>query len=93
MMPKQKDMELPLLKTLRDFGGQAKANAVYPAMGAHFPDLTPTDIADELDSGGNKWTSRILVVERKYTPPMTTAKKSVMSAIYGKRRATARPCS
>ena len=59
MLPKQVDMELPLLKALQSLGGQPKAQAVYPAIEKHFPDVTPVDLAERLVTGGSKWTNRI----------------------------------
>ena len=38
--PKQRDVEVPLLKALQELGGQGAPQAVYPLVAKHFPDLT-----------------------------------------------------
>jgi hypothetical protein len=40
MIPKQSEIELPLLRALVKLGGQAEANKVYPLVIDSFPDLT-----------------------------------------------------
>jgi restriction system protein len=59
MMPKQQEIEIPLLRTIRDFGGQAPAHKVYAAITSFFSQLTEADLSESLPSGGNKWTNRI----------------------------------
>lgn len=78
MMPKQADIELPLLKTIQTLGGKAKAHAVYPEIQKHFPELTPSDLAETLASGGSKWTNRIQWVRQALV-----AKGEMTSAGYG----------
>lgn len=59
MLPKTKDIEIPLLLSIQKFGGKAKAQDIYPEVRKHFPQLSEADIAEPLPSGGNKWTNRI----------------------------------
>jgi restriction system protein len=58
-LPRLKDIELALLRALVTLGGQAPASKVYPQVTKQFPDLTPEQLAEELSSGGNRWTNRI----------------------------------
>jgi len=59
MLPKTKDVEIPLLLAIQKLGGKAKAQEVYPEVGKYFPELSEADLAEQLPSGGNKWTNRI----------------------------------
>jgi len=59
MLPKQRDVEIALLKTLADLGGRAQTRDIYPRIRSFFPTLTDVDTAETLASGGNKWTNRI----------------------------------
>lgn len=65
MMPKQRDIELPLLAALKGLGGKAKAQDVYAAVTKAFPQMTQADLAEQLQSGGNKWTNRIQWVRQR----------------------------
>jgi restriction system protein len=59
MLPKDSQIETPLLRVLADLGGQARPKEVYPLVTRKFPDLREEDLAETLPSGGNKWTNRI----------------------------------
>ncbi len=60
MMPKQALIEVPLLQVLAEMpGGEAKPSDVYPRLEKRFPELTKADLAEQLDSGGSKWTNRV----------------------------------
>ncbi|MBC8869155.1 MAG: restriction endonuclease [Planctomycetes bacterium] len=59
MMPTQTEVELPLLQTLVDLGGEAKPKDVYPLLTAKFPQLTDEDLAEHLKHGEKKWHNRI----------------------------------
>jgi restriction system protein len=59
MMPNQIEIEIPLLSTLKTLGGKAKPKDVYTELVKAFPALTPSDLAEQLQSGGNRWTNRI----------------------------------
>ena len=58
-MPKQQEIEVPLLAALEKLGGKARPQDVYAAVTKSFPELTEADLAEQLQSGGSKWTNRI----------------------------------
>jgi restriction endonuclease Mrr len=58
MLPKTKDVEVPLLSSIEKLGGKARAHEVYPEVTKHFK-LSEADLAEQLPSGGDKWTNRI----------------------------------
>lgn len=59
-MPKQALVEVPLLQVLAEMpGGEAKPGDIYPRLEKRFPELTKEDLAEQLDSGGGKWTNRV----------------------------------
>ena len=55
--PKQKDIELPLLQVLHDVGGTAKPRDIYPRVAAYFPQLSPEELEQKLESSAStrKW--------------------------------------
>jgi restriction system protein len=55
--PKQGDIEVPLLKALAESGGSAKPQDLYPKVAAYFPELTPEDLEQRLESSAStrKW--------------------------------------
>ena len=55
--PKQSDVEVPLLQVLGDSGGSAEPNEVYPKVATCFPDLTPEEQDQRLESSSatRKW--------------------------------------
>ncbi len=60
MIPKQSEIEIPLLQVLSEItGGQARTRDVYPLLQRRFPNLTPEDLEERLASGTPKWTNRI----------------------------------
>ena len=60
MMPKQSDIELPLLEVLaRLDGGQGRPRDIYPLLQQRFPELTQQDLEERLQSGTPKWTNRV----------------------------------
>lgn len=59
MLPKQKDVEIPLLQVLIELGGQGRAKEIYSLVTKKFPQITERDLTESLPSGGNKWTNRI----------------------------------
>ena len=65
MMPKQRDMEIPLLKCLEEIGGKAKPSEIYTHMRRFFPDLTDLELTETLATGSNKWTNRIQWVRQR----------------------------
>lgn len=59
VMPKQSEMEIPLLEVIVSLGGKARPKEIYPLMADKFPQLTQDDLNMTIASGGNKWTNRI----------------------------------
>ncbi len=55
--PKQSDIEIPLLRVLLDSGGSAAPGEIYPKIAADFPDLTPEEQDQRLESSAatRKW--------------------------------------
>ncbi|MBO8161780.1 MAG: restriction endonuclease [Thermosipho sp. (in: Bacteria)] len=64
-MPKQREIEIPLLQVLFEIGGSGKPSEIYPLVTQKFPQLTQEDLQATLASGGNKWTNRIQWVRQK----------------------------
>jgi restriction system protein len=65
MLPKQKDIEVPLLEVLMALGGQGKPKEIYPLVTKKFPEIREEDLAETLPSGGNRWTNRIQWVRQR----------------------------
>ena len=65
MLPKQKDIEVPLLEVLVKLGGQGKPKEIYPLVTEKFPEIGDADLTETVPSGGNKWTNRIQWVRQK----------------------------
>lgn len=59
MLPKQKDIEIPLLQVLAHLGGQGKPSEIYPLITRSFPNVPPEDFLEQISTGANKWTNRI----------------------------------
>ena len=59
MIPRQADIEVPLLQTLLDLGGKARPKEVLNRILKYFPALTESDRAQVLIGGGNRWENRI----------------------------------
>lgn len=58
-LPRQKDVEIPLLEEIENAGGKAEPQQVYPRVAGHFPQITDTDLKERLESGHNTWTNRV----------------------------------
>ena len=58
-LPTTKDIELPLLREIEAMGGEARPQALYPRVTAHFPQITEADLQETIARGINKWTNRI----------------------------------
>lgn len=65
MLPKQRELELPLLRTLQELGGRARPSEIYPRLRKLFPDVSEADLAATLPSGANKWRNCIAWVRQK----------------------------
>jgi restriction system protein len=59
VLPKQTEIEIPLLKAIKNLGGEAKAKHIYPLVTQEFSDITEADLATTLQSGRLKWKNRI----------------------------------
>jgi restriction system protein len=60
MMPKQSEIEIPLLKVIAGLeGGQGRLRDIYPLLEKWFPSLTKQDLEERLESGTHKWTNRV----------------------------------
>lgn len=59
MFPKQKDIEVPLLRAIIDKGGYAKPKDIYPLVTKEFKCLTKEDLEIRLPRGDNKWKNTI----------------------------------
>lgn len=64
-MPKQTQIELPLLHVLVEIGGKGKPSEIYPLVTKMFPQLTEDDLRLTITSGSNKWTNRIQWVRQQ----------------------------
>ncbi|WP_158221574.1 restriction endonuclease [Terribacillus sp. 7520-G] len=64
-MPKQSEIEVPLLEVLISLGGQGKPKEIYPLVTQKFHNITQEDLDERMESGGNKWTNRIQWVRQK----------------------------
>lgn len=60
-IPKQSDVELPLLRALAEAGGSARPRDLYPRVAAYFPDLTVEEQELRLESSPTtrKWTNLV----------------------------------
>ena len=65
VMPKQSEMEIPLLEVINSLGGQGTPKEIYQLMNKKFSQLTDEDLATKMASGGNKWTNRIQWVRQR----------------------------
>lgn len=65
MLPKQKEIELPLLEALVELGGQGKPKDIYPLVTKRFSTLREEDLAETVPSGENKWTNLIRWTKNK----------------------------
>lgn len=66
-LPREKDIELPLLKALVELGGEARPRDIYPLVTRAFPELTEADLAERTDAGAPRWTNRIQWVRQTLT--------------------------
>lgn len=65
MLPKQNDIEIPLLKVLVELGGQGRPQEIYPLVTEKFSDITADDLNETLQSGGNTWKNRVQWVSQR----------------------------
>lgn len=65
MLPKQSDIQIPLLKCLDEIGGKAKPPEIYPRLLKCFPGITPKDLTQTPASGANKWKNCVAWVRQR----------------------------
>ena len=65
MMPRQSEIEIPLLKALVKLGGEAPSKEVYPHVTEQFPQLTEEDLAARMENGNGVWKNRIQWVRQR----------------------------
>lgn len=65
MLPKQKDIEIPLLKVLVEIGGEGRPKEIYPLVTKKFPEVPSEDFLEQISRGMNKWTNRIQWVRQR----------------------------
>jgi len=80
MIPRDKDIEIPLLEVLLELGGEGKpTQQIYPLVTMKFPQITDEDLAEKLPSGkNNKWTNRIQWIRQQLI-----SKGEMSSPVYG----------
>jgi len=83
MLPKQKEIEIPLLEVLAELGGQGPPKEIYPLVAEKFPEIRDEDLAEAVPSGGNRWTNRI-----QWTRQSLVSKGEMDSPAYGVWRIT-----
>jgi len=59
MFPKDKDVEVPLLKVLLELGGEGKSRDIISLLTKRFPKITKKELEKNLLTGDNKWETRI----------------------------------
>ncbi|MCX6640513.1 MAG: winged helix-turn-helix domain-containing protein [bacterium] len=59
MLPKQKEIEIPLLQVLVELGGEGKPEQIYPRVTERFPSLSKEDLQKTLKKGQIFWINRI----------------------------------
>ena len=58
-LPTQREIEAVLLQAIADVGGSARPRQIYDTVAEQFPDMTPDERGEELDSGHNKFNNRV----------------------------------
>ncbi len=64
-MPSEKDIEIPLLESLIELGGQAPTKKIYPLVSQKFSNMLKEEINALTPSGKNKWINRIQWTRKK----------------------------
>lgn len=65
MLPRQSDLEIPLLRCLEEMGGQGRPRDISSRLLAHFPNITQADQSETLPSGANKWKNSVAWVRQR----------------------------
>lgn len=77
-MPSEKDIEIPLLESLIELGGQAPTKQIYPLVSQKFSALLDKEIKSLTPSGKNKWINRI-----QWTRKKLVEKEEMYSPLHG----------
>jgi restriction system protein len=78
MIPKQPEIEIPLLRAVSELGGRARPDQVYNLVTKHFSSLTDGDLNEVDSGGGNRWKNRIRWVRQRLI-----SKNELVSPEYG----------
>lgn len=65
MIPRQFEIEIPLLKALDTLGGEAPSKEVYPIVSKAFSQLTDEDLTARLANGNSAWKNRVQWARQK----------------------------
>ena len=65
--PRQVEIEIPLLASIVELGGEAKPRDVYPLVAARFPQLTPEEQEQRLENfpGTRKWSNLVQWIRQR----------------------------
>ena len=58
-LPKQSEVEIPLLSEIAKAGGRAKPRELYPRLAALFPHITEDDLKATMKDGHNRWANTV----------------------------------
>lgn len=60
-IPRQRDVEVPLLRVIQSLGGQAEPRTVYPLVAKYFPDLTEEEQNQRMESApaNRRWWNTV----------------------------------
>ena len=64
-LPKQDDIEIPLLEELEKRGGEAQPREIYPKVTNRFTQITQVDLNLTTKQGGSLWENRIQFARQK----------------------------
>ena len=59
MLPKSRDIQVPLLEVLNDIGGQGTTTEIYSLVTKKFSQITEKDLLEKVSKGESKWNNRI----------------------------------
>jgi restriction endonuclease Mrr len=65
VLPRQIEVELPLLRVLAEAGGSAHRKDIVPALTTCFPGITEDDLALRMSDGQSRWKNRIQWARQK----------------------------
>jgi restriction system protein len=65
VLPKQREIQVPLLEVLVEIGGQGRPRDIYSLVARKFPQIREEDLAETLASGANRFTNRVQWVRQR----------------------------